>query len=44
MPIILGTPEAEIKRIVVRSLRQIVLESLLNKSITKKGLVECLKV
>jgi hypothetical protein len=45
MPIILATEEAEIRRIMVRSLLgQIVLKHLSQKKITKKRLVEWLKL
>jgi hypothetical protein len=46
MPVILASQEAEIRRITVQSQpRQVVLETLSSKkAITKKGLVEWLKV
>jgi hypothetical protein len=45
MPIILATQEAEIRRITVQSqLGQIVCETLCQKTLHKKGLVEWLKV
>jgi hypothetical protein len=44
-PVILATQEVKIRRIVVRSQpKQIVCKTLSQKLITKKGLVECLKV
>jgi hypothetical protein len=45
MPVILATQEAEIRRIAVQSQpKQIVHETLSQKYITQKGLVEWLKV
>jgi hypothetical protein len=45
MPVILATQEAEIRRIRVRSQpRQIFHETLFQKYLTQKGLVEWLKV
>jgi hypothetical protein len=45
MPIILAAQEAEIRRIVVQSqLGQIVCETLSQKYLTQKGVVEWLKV
>jgi hypothetical protein len=45
MPVILATQEAEIRRITVQSqTRQIVHETLFQKTHHKKGLVEWLKV
>jgi hypothetical protein len=45
MPVILATQEAEIRRTVVQSQpRQIVCETLSQKYLTQKGLVEWLKV
>jgi hypothetical protein len=44
-PVILATPEAEIRRITVQSQpRQIILKTLSQKNHHKKGLVEWLKV
>jgi hypothetical protein len=46
MPVILATQEAEIRRIMVQSQPMQIVHKTLSqkKKITKKGLVECLKV